>query len=367
MCDHQDLYITSPVAGALRTPAAPHQELLACLNRITALNPPVHTCSTGWTFHGFYSGPTSIAYLFYSLSLLYPKLAFKQQSLLEWAQVYLYLGAPVHRIAPTAKDCGIGNEMLAHTAMLVLMSDDAGAVQRLCLYERAINDETNDGLNDWRYGRAGYLYYLRLCKSSLSFIDNPRVNETIEKTIRRMLKVPQPWIRHEKAGAAQGNIGILCQIVLSMPKAAVELQDQLASLLDKQSDDELMQFCQGASGFVQSLRSLRPYYPELDTNIARAISRAQADIWRRGLLRKMPCLCHGIAGNALALDDQAQFLHFLSFMGTEEMEARGWMRDIGPRQDISMASLFTGEAGRAWIWAVADRNLPKTCIGLNDV
>ncbi|KAK8131636.1 hypothetical protein PG984_008074 [Apiospora sp. TS-2023a] len=368
MAEHQsDLYFANPTTGALRTPA-PHKELLACLDRITALNPPVHTCSTGWDFHGFYSGPTSIAYLFWRLSLLYPELEFKQQSLLEWAEAYLNLGAPGHRPAPTAKDCGISNEMLAHAAMEVLLLDDVGAVRKLCLYGRVINDETDDGFNDWRHGRAGYLYYLRLCKSSLNFKDNPRINETIENTVRRMLKVPRPRVRHgkETLGAAQGTIGIICQIVLSMPKVAAELQDHLESLLDEQYDDKLVQFCQGGPGFVQSLRSLRPYYPELDTKIALAISRAQAEIWRRGLLKKMPCLCHGIAGNALALDDQAQFLHFLSFMSTEEMAERGWLRDIElGRQD--MASLFTGEAGRAWSWAVADRNLPKTCIGFNDV
>jgi hypothetical protein len=47
-----------------------HQELLASLSRINLYNPPVQTCSTGWSFSGFYSGPTSIAYLFYRLSSL---------------------------------------------------------------------------------------------------------------------------------------------------------------------------------------------------------------------------------------------------------------------------------------------------------
>ncbi|KAK7992969.1 hypothetical protein PG996_012008 [Apiospora saccharicola] len=368
MAEHQsDLYFANPTTGALRSPT-PYKELLACLGRITTLNPPVHTCSTGWAFHGFYSGPTSIAYLFWRLSILYPELEFKQQSLLEWAESYLSLGAPGHRPAPTANNCGIDNETLAHTAMEVLMADDAGAARKLCSFERVINDEINDdGFNDWRYGRAGYLYYLRLCKSSPSFIDNPRINEAIEKTVRRILKVPQPWIRHGKETAGpQGTVGIICQIVLSMPQVAAELQELLASLLDEHFDDGIVQFCQGGPGFVLSLRSLQPYYPDLATKIAAAISRAQSDLWRRGLLKKMPCLCHGIAGNALALDDQAQFLHFLSFMSTEDMAERGWLRDIElSRQD--MASLFTGEAGRAWSWAVADQSLSKTCIGFNDV
>ncbi|KAK8045544.1 hypothetical protein PG993_005568 [Apiospora rasikravindrae] len=380
MTGHQERYFANPTTGdALRTPA-PHDELLASLERINTFNPPVHTCSTGWGFHGFYTGPTSIAYLFYRLSQLCPDLEFKQQPLIEWAQEYLRLGAPSHRHAPTASNCGIGNEALAHLTMTALLTEDGSVVTELCSYERTINDKTDDGSNEWLYGRAGYLYYLRLCKTSLTHIDHALINKTIEKTVRRMLKVPQPWVWHGKQylGAAHGTIGTICQMVLSMPEMAPQLRELLNSVLDEQLDsgnfpsslpaagsDKLVQFCHGGPGFVLSLRSLRPYYPELETKMAEAIRRAQADIWRRGLLTKTPCLCHGIAGNALALDDQAQFLHLLSFMGMDAMESAGWLRDIGRGHD--MASLYTGEAGRAWSWAVADMNLSKTCIGYNDV
>lgn len=30
-------------------------------------------------------------------------------------------------------------------------------------------------------------------------------------------------------------------------------------------------------------------------------------------------------------------------------------------------SLWCGEAGRAWAWAVADKQLPKRLIGFNDI
>ncbi|KAK7942469.1 uncharacterized protein PG986_011582 [Apiospora aurea] len=379
MPGHQERYFANPTTGALRTPA-PHDELLASLERINAFNPPVHTCSTGWSFHGFYTGPTSIAYLFYRLSQLYPDLDFKQQPLVEWAQEYLRLGAPSHRKAPTPSNCGIGNETLAHLTMTALLTEDASVVTELCSYERTINDKADDGSNEWLYGRAGYLYYLRLCKTSLSHVNHENIDKTIEKTIRRMLKVPQPWVWHGKQylGAAHGTIGIICQMVLSMPEMAPQLQELLISVLDEQLDsgnfpsslpaagpDKLVQFCHGGPGFVLSLRSLRPYYPELEAKMDEAVRRAQADIWRRGLLTKTPCLCHGIAGNALALDDQAQFLHLLSFMGSDAMEKAGWLHDIGRGHD--MASLYTGEAGRAWSWAVADKDLPKTCIGYSDV
>ncbi|KAK8068795.1 hypothetical protein PG994_005411 [Apiospora phragmitis] len=378
----QERYFANPTTGALRTPA-PHDELLASLERINAFNPPVHTCSTNWSFHGFYTGPTSVAYLFHRLSQLYPDLEFKRQSLAEWAQEYLRLGAPSHRRAPTASNCGIGNEALAHLTMTALLKEDASVVSQLCSYEPTINDETDDGSNEWLYGRAGYLYYLRLCKTSLRQINHANIGSTIEKTVRRMLKVPKPWVWHGKQylGAAHGTIGIICQIVLSMPEMAAQLHDLLTSVLAEQLDsgnfasslrpgssDKLVQFCHGGPGFVLSLRSLQPHYredPALQTKMASAIRRAQSDAWRRGLLTKTPCLCHGIAGNALAVDDRARFLHLLSFMGSEAMEERGWLRGIERGHDI--ASLYTGEAGRAWAWAVADKDLPKTCIGYNDV
>jgi hypothetical protein len=31
------------------------------------------------------------------------------------------------------------------------------------------------------------------------------------------------------------------------------------------------------------------------------------------------------------------------------------------------ASLWTGEAGRAWAWAIADKDLEKRLLGYNDV
>lgn len=368
--------------GTLMRPN-PHDELLASLERINTYNPPVQTCSTGWTFHGFYTGPTSIAYLFYRLSLLYPEAEFKYQSHREWAQAYLDLGARAPKPTPAPAHCGIGNETLAHLALTAVLGEDAGAAKQLCGYAGVINDGAEDGSNEWLYGRAGYLYFLRLCRSVLDGATHATtatlLDWTMEKTVDRMLAVPQPWTWHGKeyVGAAHGTVGIVCQIVLAVPRVAPQLQAVVSAVLDRQLEsgnfpsserrgsDGLVQFCHGGPGIVLSLRSLRPHYPELASRLATAVGRAQTDVWERGLLTKTPCLCHGIAGNALALDDEARFLHFLSFQSTAAMDKAGWLREVGRGDDV--ASLFTGEAGRAWAWAVADRGLPKTCIGYNDV
>ena len=127
----------------------------------------------------------------------------------------------------------------------------------------------------------------------------------------------------------------------------------------------LVQFCHGSPGFVLCLESIQKYFPRLQGKIDRAVTLARKDTWERGLLTKEPSLCHSIPENALALDDDDQFNYFLSWMTEEPMEAKGWMVNAG-RSDI-FAGLYGGEAGRAWVWAVADKKLSRTCIGFNDL
>ncbi|KAI1100318.1 hypothetical protein F4804DRAFT_348640 [Jackrogersella minutella] len=368
----------------LRTVDA-HQELLASLDRITTYNPPVHTCSTGWKFQGFYSGPTSVAYLFYRLSQIFPDLEFKQQSLFDWAEAYLALSPRVQK-APDCRHYGIADETFARWALTAVMERDLNQVRHICQYEPVINAEDNrDGSDEWLYGRAGYLYLLRLCRT---FVDAEAatsgvatlLRSAIENTVARILASPQPWAWHGKRclGAAHGAAGILCQLVLSRPSAAPRLHGPLARLLDAQlasgnfppsagsASDALVQFCHGAPGVRVALRSLAPHFPVLKHTVDEAAARAAEDVWRRGVLTKTPCLCHGVAGNALALDaDEARFLQFLSFMGTEAMEKGGWLRDAGRGDEF--VGLFTGEAGRAWAWAVAAGRGERVVIGFNDL
>ncbi|KAI0540715.1 hypothetical protein GGR58DRAFT_104629 [Xylaria digitata] len=373
-------YFENPIVSTTEVDA--RSELVASLKRIAKLYPPVHTCSTSWSFSGLYSGPTSIAFLFYQLSHIYPDLEFEHQSLSEWAQTYLQLGARTHKRAPTPSHSGIGDETLAHLALDAVISEDPSLVKRFCSYAEVINSSTDDGSNEWLYGRAGYLYLLRLCKRVFHEDYHPGtaalLERTIKSTINRILSVPRPWNWHGKQyiGAAHGSIGIITQVVLSMPSAAPQIQPLVLELLDHQfpsgnfpsslpaGSDRLVQFCHGGPGFVISMRRLLPYFPEISGKIETAISTAQLDVWKRGLLTKHPCLCHGIAGNSLALD-RDQFFHFLSFMGSERIE--GLTHNPTSTGDDGRAGLYTGESGRAWCWAIADKGLPRTCIGYNDI
>lgn len=365
-----------------------HEELLASLSRINTYNPPVQTCSTGWSFSGFYKGPTSVAYLFYRLSTIYPDLTFKHQSLLEWAEAYLQLSQHVRKPPPGPSNCGIANETLAYIALNAVLNDDISLVKQLCDFSNKINDSSDDGSNEWLYGRAGYLYFLRMCQAHFDKSANAAgtLSTAIDRTITRIMQVPRPWTWHGKdyLGAAHGTTGIICQIVLSDPRTASQLcKSILPELLEMQlesgnlpslasaSHDDLIHFCHGAPGFLLSLRSIRgclttPDMQDLRDQIDKAITRAQEDIVARGLLKKNPCLCHGIAGNLLALDAGAVSTRFLAYISSQVLEENEqWMAKAGQTDDF--VGLFTGEAGRAWVWAVADSHLEKTCIGFNDL
>ncbi|KAI0019517.1 hypothetical protein F4780DRAFT_439360 [Xylariomycetidae sp. FL0641] len=402
-------------ANPTTTPRTPdsHRELLASLKRLKTHFPPVHTCSTGWSFDGFYNGPTSVAYVFFRLAALYPQLEFDNQSMLEWAEIYLILGSRVEKRAPRPNHCGVGDEAVAYLTMTAVLLKDSRLARQLCSLAADINSPSDDGSNgeyrspprmvpesflaascevsctrgssnkqpEWLYGRAGYLYCLRLCRAVFEKADHPDtavlIDETIESTVERMFAVPQPWVWHGKEylGAAHGTIGIVLQMVKSVPSSAPRLKQLLASVLEQQFEsgnfpsslpagsDRLVQFCHGGPGFVISLQSLLPYFPDLEPRIREAVAKAQSDIWQRGLLTKEPCLCHGIVGNALAFDDDKRYAHFMSFADSESIEQR-----LGdPGRNNNSAGLFTGEAGRLWTWAVLDKGLPKFCIGYNDV
>lgn len=72
----------------------------------------------------------------------------------------------------------------------------------------------------------------------------------------------------------------------------------------------------------------------------------------------------GITGNALALEDK-DFEHFLTYTTGHEMKSME--KDGMLEKSSSPESLFGGEAGRAWSWAVADKGLDKRILGYNDL
>lgn len=451
-------------------------ELTASLERINANNPPVQTCSTGWTFDGLYTGPTSIAFLFLRLAALNPAGSFKGQTYQDWANAYLFLGGQYmpsyrrhshsrHGLSVEPANCGTSSETLAQLTLKALVHHDESLAAELCAYFKLLTAlrPGNEGSNEWLYGRAGYLYFLRLTRAG--FADHAAVvaklNQTMQAVIDRILAAPQPWVWHDKAyvGAVHGALGTIAQIVLCLsPGAAVPAPGTgpatgpatatataatsasasssaapaspstlptLPTLSPEQTDvmtrvlhdvlgtqyasgnfpsslpashrDELVQFCHGSPGAALCLSTIRPWVESLGgsssssssslaAQLDRALRLAQEDTWARGLLRKDPSLCHGIAGNALALGADDRFRVFCGCMASRYLEdgggaggagddrgGRHWSSDLGVSDRA--VGLYTGEAGRAWVWAVAlwwrgpDGSGASTrpCIGFNDV
>lgn len=185
------------------------------------------------------------------------------------------------------------------------------------------------------------------------------INGVMTSLIETMLP-QQPWIWHGKQyiGLVHGEIGIVTQIVLSEPSYAPKLTSKLLWLLKLQDEEGnwpmvegrdigLIQFCHGAPGFILSLLAIGEHFPTLLSQIEAAIARGRKVTWTKGLLTKEPNICHGIHGNALALEDQQQE-HFLCLATPEKVEQG--ITDGTFVKDSESFGMLWGEAGRAWVW-----------------
>jgi hypothetical protein len=119
-----------------------------------------------------------------------------------------------------------------------------------------------------------------------------------------------------------------------------------ATVESRGDKDELVQFCHGAPGFVVSLQAFMDRRMFLEVQgMEDAVRNGRKAIWERGRLKKEPCLCHGITGNALALSGE-QREHFLAYT-TQEM-----VRDLQKEGLFEHSSdpwgLYGGLPGRAW-------------------
>jgi lantibiotic modifying enzyme len=251
---------------------------------------------------------------------------------------------------------GISNEYLASNALKACVyQSESHATKVLDALRNLDVDPTHC---EWLKGRAGALYVLRLMRHYLPHMaaaTNPVVTSLIEAILPQ-----QPWIWMERQylGTVHGEIGIVTQIVLSDPSYASKLESKLSSLLRLQDADGnwpviedkdigLVQFCHGAPGFVLSLLAIRPHFPTMHAEIDEGIVRGRKVTWEKGLLTKEPNICHGISGNALALE-AGQREHFLC-LATPERIKQG-VADGTFEKDEDPFGMLWGEAGRAWVW-----------------
>ncbi|KAL8872515.1 MAG: hypothetical protein Q9174_001872 [Haloplaca sp. 1 TL-2023] len=359
----------------------PRQQLIICLTNIVRKYPP----KKKWDRHelrGLYSGPTSIAYLFFRLSHMYPYLLIEDRDLRSWCSAYL-MGEREFKADRGADECGIINEELV---LMVVMDATTSGTPETCWFEDYAAKFASEpgGSNEWLYGRAGLLYLLRLVRAWGSEYCKEAADESIKIVGDRILEDGPPWEWHGKEylGAVHGTIGIIMQLVLSRPAYTKDprvvncLREVLASQDEHgnfpssvgSSKNHLVQFCHGAPGVVLSLSRIRDFFdPDIQEAIDRAVVKARACIWKKGLLTKEPSLCHGVTGNALALEfPQAE--HFMAHTTAEMLEKgkrEGWYLE-----GSNPYGLFCGEAGRAWGWAAMDPSHklhPLDILGYSDI
>lgn len=375
-------------AKATRTEMDAHQELLHSLNQLLAEYPPAKVHTKG----GIYYGALSIALLLRTLLSMYgPELQLEGNVSLQGAfDAYIARAAgssAVQSAEPSpfvfAASYGVIDSKLA---LLALTASPDNLEPAQALVENALQAaETTDNQLEWLYGLAGLLYFLRFVKSSSSANANiaRKIDTAIDAIVEQLIQAPRPWTWHGKAylGAAHGSAGIITQIILSRPSAAARLEDDILDLLKQQKTfksgnvpsskrsplDRLVQFCHGAPGVVSSFLSIRQHLsPELRKQVDASVEVGQQCTARHGLLAKESCLCHGAAGNALALDpDTDAFQSLLNASASRQV-----------RQDVAYGKtklsdhpegLYTGLAGRVWLWALVDKNKPLRYLGYNEI
>lgn len=318
-------YISNDIPLQTLAAADPSELLLSTLEQLVHDVPPPSAATEGHSSShrrsgGLFTGYTGLAYLFLHISASRRDLRIAGYKAIEWA--IRYLGEHDPHVKIEQGSCGIGSERLAYHAVKACITRDPHEVKRFLadvdLIIRA--DETDDPFpSELANGRAGTLYMLRMVKHWVPGHDDA-IDKAMKAIAKRILATDDDgqgnWQWHGKRyfGAAHGDIGIITQVVLSVPSLARQVSPKLEELLDSQLEDgnfasscrslergksDLVQTCHGAAGFVYSLQAIRSYLPDLQRRIDQVVSRAQKVIWEKGLLTKEPCLCHGIFGSAL--------------------------------------------------------------------
>ncbi|CAK8674901.1 unnamed protein product [Clavelina lepadiformis] len=244
----------------------------------------------------------------------------------------------------------------------------------------------DNGSDEIFVGRAGYLFGVLLLQRDLSIeiLAEEKVNllclTTLEsgRKFRSKLKfdgsIPLMYAYHGALylGSAHGIAGIL-QAILSFPKflnadanSAKAVKSSVDYLLDRcfrngnvASDLDaalnpgrermLVHWCHGAAGVIYTFARAYLVFGK-DERYLNACRELAETVWQKGLLRKGPGICHGVAGSGYVfllmyrLTGEQKYLYqaerFGGFMFTEKFSE-------GARTPDSPLSLFEGLAGTA--------------------
>ncbi|MCJ1298812.1 hypothetical protein MMC08_001602 [Hypocenomyce scalaris] len=236
-------YFVNPAPPLLKVPS-PRTNLLQSLTKIVTSCPP----DNPWKilFNGkpavmdLFMGPTSIAYLFLTLTHTHPDLLISNETPGHWCRAYLACGQDAVPFepaegGPTGQTLGIANEFLAYHSVKAAATQDLAEVD---IIMDALADVSIDkALNEHLKGRAGALSLLRFVRQWLP-ASSEKVNAAMGSLIEVAFENGNPWSYNgtQYPGAVHGDIGIITQIVLSDPSYAPQLEGKLSTLLDLQTE-----------------------------------------------------------------------------------------------------------------------------------
>nr|XP_026491888.1 lanC-like protein 3 [Vanessa tameamea] len=350
------------------------------LSNITKRLQPAHKNVEG----GLYVGVTGVSFMFYYLSKN-PLLSEKRTSYLEKALEYL---APALETSAGDKTSFLLGDAGTYALATALKKEigDKKFVEYVKAYKSLYNYYLNPkflkcGGDEFFVGRAGYLagalWISREIKTQIfSNEELYKICDMIYMSGREYSKKhrsPCPMMYHyyntEYLGAAHG-ISFILQILLSVPgyldfntSAAQDVKETVHFMCSLQtdggnwpccmeeiglSDHKLIHWCHGAPGTIYLMA--KAYLVFKDQKFLNACVKAGDAVWQKGLLRKGPGICHGVAGNGYVflllyrLTGEDKYLHrairFVDFMNTDE-----FMRDA--RLPDNPESLYEGTAGTA--------------------
>jgi len=171
MVDSKDLPQTNfpnvaAVDGKLSTLPDTHPQLVKSLTIIIVECPPqnpwVDTSEFKKEPQGLWTGPSSIAYLFFWLSKTHPDLMIEGRLSFDWCIAYLDCGSDNIPIAGTS--IGIKNEYMAYNTVKAIATNDLTSIEKVKNGAIAFNTETDAAENEFLQGRAGVLALLRIIK-----------------------------------------------------------------------------------------------------------------------------------------------------------------------------------------------------------
>jgi len=368
------------------------QEALGHVHKIIQNMPPTLKHCDG----GLYVGAAGVGYALWYLSTK-PAFAKDKEALLGLAKKYVdvsfqYIQHPQYKDDGIQVSLILGNGGIFMLGALVYKAlglkeqvsqcvEAYGKLAEKCLQPRFLRC----GSDELFVGRAGYLCGLLVLRNKLGvkIINDGTAHEICKVVVesgrhyaaKTKAKIPLMYAYYdtEYLGAAHGLCSIL-QMLLSFPGFLSAYPDYVADVktsLDflqnlettqgnypcamdeigsnaRPDEHDLVHWCHGAPGTVYLLA--RAYRVYMDDQYKQACLRAGDLIWRKGLLKKGPGICHGVAGSGYVfllnyrLSGNPKHLHraqkFAEFMSSEQFKTKS-------RTPDSPWSLYEGIAGTA--------------------